>query len=76
MHLKVATEEIYQEAKEAMAKFPRLNSCHEGLAVIEEEFEELKAEVFKNSVSRDVCRLREEARQLGAMAVRFMTALT
>lgn len=31
----------------AINKFPPFYSPHEGLAIIEEEFEELKAEVFK-----------------------------
>lgn len=43
------------------------NSVHEALGVILEEFEEFKAEIFKNDTARAV----EEARQVAATALRF-----
>ena len=67
---------IKSEAKEAQSRYPAFNSPHEGLAVIQEEFEELKAEVFKNHNSRRTDLMRNEAKQLAAMAVRFMAELT
>ena len=64
--------EMAQEAYDAATKFPPFNSAHEGLAVVLEEFEELKAEVFKKQSEYDLVKMRWEAVQLGAMAVRFI----
>ena len=67
---------ILEELNSALDKFGPFNSPHEGLAVIQEEFEELKAEVFKQFKDRDIVKLRKEAKHLGAMALRFMVDLT
>lgn len=48
------------------------HSAHEGLAVIHEEFDELKAEVWKKARDRDPDALIKEAKQVGAMAMRFL----
>lgn len=48
------------------------NSAHEGLAVLWEEFEELKEEVFKKAKERDIDNMKQEAIQVGAMAMRFL----
>lgn len=64
--------EVTAELASAMAAFPPFHSAHEGLAVIQEEFEELKAEVWKKQGQRSAECLRKEACQLAAMAVRFM----
>lgn len=76
MQISAALQEIYIEASRARVIFPQFNSPHEGLAVIQEEFEELKSEVFKKRNTRSVDKMREEAKQLGAMALRFMVDLT
>lgn len=65
-------EEIGEEAVRADEIFPSFNSPHEGLAVIWEEFEELKAEVFKKQSESNYEAMRKEAIQLGAMALRFI----
>lgn len=71
--IKAALALIEAEAERAVAKHPPLSSAHEGYAVIEEEFIELRAEVFKGgSAPRDAMAMRTEAVQLGAMAVRFL----
>ncbi len=61
--------EIKEEYIRAALRFPPFNSTHEGIAVIEEEFEELKKEVFWG---RNPDKRKYEATQLGAMALRFL----
>lgn len=55
--------------------FQDFASPHEGIAVIHEEFIELRDEVYKNHKRRDEWAMREEAVQLGAMAVKFIVSL-
>lgn len=63
-------EEIENEYLMARERFPRFASGHEALAVLMEEFEELKVEVFKRNPRPE--RLREEAIQVAAMGLRFV----
>ncbi len=68
-------DEIVSEAQEAASNFPPFNSAHEGFAVLLEEVDELKAEVWKNpnrNPDRDA-KMRKEAIQVAAMALRFLT---
>lgn len=60
-------KEIRDEYTRARQKFPKFRSYHEGLAVLWEEFEELKAEVFLKDF--DVEAIRKEAIQVAAMAL-------
>ena len=72
MQKEEALELIADEYDRAIAKFPKFNSEHEGYAVIKEEVDELW-EAIKGKVYR---RLKlDEAIQVGAMAVRFLTDL-
>lgn len=66
---------IGYELRSAMAEYPEFSSAHEGLAVILEEFEELKSEVWKKDVQRDWGKIRREAVQVAAMAHRFLIDL-
>jgi len=66
---------VVEEYGRASTKFGPMLSPHEGLAIIQEEFEELKAEVFKSFDVRDKECMRKEAWQLAAMALRFMVDL-
>jgi hypothetical protein len=66
------TTEVLHEVKRAMGKFAPFNSAHEGWAVLREEVDELWDEVKKNSKVRDREKLRTEAIQCAAMAVRFV----
>ena len=80
----------YYEYKRASSKFPPFNSAHEGIAIIEEEYDELWTEIKKKelysdptglyigidtSKYRDKKLMREEAIQLAAMAIRFLVDL-
>lgn len=58
------------ELHAAAGKFPRFNSGHEGYAVLLEEVRELEREVFRKDV--DPQALRKEAKQVAAMALRFI----
>ena len=55
--------------------FGLFHSAHEGYAVILEEMDELKAEVWKNQKYREPKKLRDEAIQVAAMAVKFAASL-
>lgn len=61
--------EEYGRATETNGPF---HSAHEGFAVILEELDELKAEVWKKDAERDYGKMIEEAVQIGAMALRFL----
>lgn len=66
------TTEVLHEVMRAMGKFPPFNSAHEGYAVLLEEVDELWDEVKKNQKVRDRSKMRLEALQCAAMAVRFV----
>ena len=72
MYYDKARKLIEDEYFKATNKFGEFASAHEGLAIVQEEFEELKAEVFKGCETRDIELMKKEARQLGAMALRFL----
>lgn len=71
-----AIQEVVAEFVLACNKFPEFNSSHEGYSVILEELDELWEEVKKRPDMRDVKILRAEAKQVAAMALRFMVDLT
>jgi hypothetical protein len=68
--------EIAAEVKRAVKKHKVFNSAHEGFAVLLEEVDELKAEVWRNSATRDWNAMHKEAIQVAAMAVRFAAELS
>lgn len=72
MIVRKAIDDILIEYKKAEEVFPPFNSAHEGYAVILEELDELKEHVFKQHHRRDKNKMRNEAKQVAAMAMRFM----
>lgn len=67
-----ALDDVYEEVEKAMSKYPPFNSAHEGYSVLAEEVDELWEEVKVKQGNRDVDKLYAEAKQVAAMAVRFM----
>lgn len=70
-----AAAEVVAEVKRAIDLYPAFHTGHEGWAVIKEELDELWEEV-RNYPRSDKQRMREEARQIAAMGLRFMVELT
>jgi NTP pyrophosphatase (non-canonical NTP hydrolase) len=56
--------------------FENLYSPHHGWALLHEEMDELWEEIRKKNKDRDKDAMREEAMQIAALAIRFMTDLT
>ena len=61
---------VERELARARAKHAPLNSAHEAYAVILEELDEFKAEVWKKRELRDHAAMRQELIQLAAMCAR------
>lgn len=53
------------------AKWPAMNSAHEGYGVLMEEVDELWDHVKTRQKNRDLAAMRAEAVQVAAMALRF-----
>lgn len=66
-----ATTAAFEEVKRAVGNWPEFNSAHEGFAVLNEEFDELKRHVWTNQSKRDLAAMKSEAIQVAAMAIRF-----
>ena len=60
------------ELDKALAQYPPFASAHEGYAILLEEVDELKAEVWLKPEKRSKERMRKEAVQIAAMAARFI----
>lgn len=68
--LEEIVHDVVLEYLGATDRFPDFRSNHEGLAIVEEEFEEFKSAAFWPHKSDGF--VHEEARQLAAMAIRFL----
>lgn len=64
--------DVLDELAWARKTFPPFHSAHEGFAVLLEEVDELKAEVWKHPARRSPGAMRREAVQVAAMALRFL----
>lgn len=72
------TEAVYQEAARAKGLFPDINSVHEALGIIQEEFNEFALEVYRFNLrkGRDSRpEMKAELIQLAAMCVRAIADL-
>lgn len=75
-------DEVRIELERAQSRFGPMHSAHEGIAVVEEEFLELREAIYRmkwdasekncGPYARDLAHIRVEAIQLAAMAVRFV----
>jgi hypothetical protein len=72
METQEAITAIIKELERATKINEPFHSAHEGFAVLLEEVDELKAEVWKKIYRRDRHQMIEEAVQVGAMAIRFL----
>lgn len=68
--------EVAKELSRAESKFDPYNSAHEGYAVIKEEVDELWEEVKKKEKKRSRSKMRKEAIQIAATALRFVLNVT
>jgi hypothetical protein len=75
MRIVDAVELAHGELVEATGQYGPFASAHEGYAVVLEEVRELEKEVFLNPRERDTERMKKEAIQLAAMAIRFLVDL-
>jgi len=66
---------IIEEYGRAVKAETPFNSAHEGYAVMLEEMDELKSEIWKKPAKRYPAHMRIEATQVGAMALRFLIDL-
>lgn len=76
MNKSIAMSLVSAEITTATTRFGAFKSPHEGLAIIQEEFEELKGEVFKHFDVRTDTDMEREATHLAAMAIRFLIDLS
>jgi hypothetical protein len=67
--------QVRKELKRAQGQHAPLNSAHEAYAVILEELDEVKAEVWKRREARDPALMRKELIQVAAMAIRAIEDL-
>lgn len=64
---------LVKEYSRAIALHPTgMRSAHEGFAILKEEVDELWDEVKKKQPTQDIEKLKKEALQVGAMALRFL----
>lgn len=64
---------IQEEYENACKHYPPFNSAHEGYAILKEEVDELWTLVKVKQKNHDLASMRDEAVQIAAMALRFIT---
>ena len=66
---------VIRESERAEAKHPKFPTLHHSYAVLLEEVDEFKAEVWKQSDARDNAAMRKELIQIAAMCLRTVEDL-
>ena len=64
--------EVAAELDRALKNYPPFASAHEGYAILLEEVDELKAEVWLRPYKRSKAKMKAECIQVAAMAIRFI----
>lgn len=74
LHLKYskATFSVIDEILRARKTYSSFHSSHEGYAIIKEELDELWDEIKAKNELRDIEKMKQEAKQIAAMAIAFM----
>ena len=75
MKINEALNDIHNEACRAAKLYPSFVSYHEGYAVLKEEVDELWDEIKKSKPGANSEKIKKEAIQVGAMALRFLVDL-
>lgn len=75
METATALQIVRNEIDRATKEFPSFRSEHEAIAIIEEEFLELRTAIFTKIVDRTDDNFIKEATHLAAMATRFLIDL-
>lgn len=73
MNKEIFIRDIKKEFERASKPHPEFHSYHEGIAVIHEEFIELRTEVYKRIPNRQA--MQDELTQLAAMCIKFSELL-
>lgn len=68
----IAAADVMDELMAALESYPAFNSAHEGFGILKEEVDELWDEVKVKQGNRDIEKMRKEAVQVAAMAIRFI----
>ncbi len=63
--------DVSEELDRALKRWPKWTDAHQGIGKILEEFDELKAEVWRKESKRRPKKMRHEAIQIAACAIRF-----
>lgn len=71
-----AYTQVLAELSDAQARHSTMRSMHQGYAVLLEEVDELWTEIKKKEDQRHYLRVRQEAAQIAATALRIMIDLT
>lgn len=74
--LSATISETIQELESAVGSFMPSNSAHEGYALLLQQVDELKEEVWKSPKNRNPEAMRHEAIQVAATALRFLVDCT
>jgi NTP pyrophosphatase (non-canonical NTP hydrolase) len=70
--VKTIIADVLLELDGAIENWPKFNSAHEGYAILAEEMDELWDQVKVNQKRRDLDKMYSEAKQVAAMAIRYM----